>query len=314
MIRVKRSVPPIVSIIIPTFNRAALLRRALESLTLQTFIDFEVLVCDDGSSDNTSEVIPEFSRRLTINYNIGANSGGPARPRNRGIGLARGRYIAFLDSDDWWLPEKLMVSVRHLDAGSDIVFHDLWYVSPRGHRMFRKRIKSYQPNRARVCADLLIKGNALPTSSVVVRSEILRQIRGFSEDVELIATEDFDAWLRICDVTKEFTRIATVLGYYSTGVDNLSDRTKIAQLHRHAAIYDRHMGRLDAGQRREAMGTLSYIQGRTLQLSGDSAGAGHSLLSCIYSRAPLSFRVKAVVWLIRLWSQITWRRIWAAVQ
>jgi glycosyltransferase involved in cell wall biosynthesis len=121
------AVTPRVSVIVPTFNRARDIGRCLESLAQQTFRDFEVLVCDDGSKDNTREIVERFKDRLELQYRWEENFGGPARPRNIGLSLARGEYVAFLDSDDWWMPRKLEQSVRYLDAGADLVYHDLYF-------------------------------------------------------------------------------------------------------------------------------------------------------------------------------------------
>ena len=95
---------PLVSIIIPTYNRAEDLKRALKSVFDQTFRDYEVLVMDDGSIDNTREVVEKI-KDARLRYERDENFGGPAVPRNRGLRLALGKYIAFLDSDDWWHPQ-----------------------------------------------------------------------------------------------------------------------------------------------------------------------------------------------------------------
>ena len=134
---------PIVTVIIPTFNRPQDLTRCLRSLCEQTFEDFEVLVCDDGSTVDLSGIVDSFSDRLVIRYFKSDNFGGPARPRNLGIKKAKSKYIAFLDSDDWWLPGKLELSIAYLEKGVDLVYHPL-IVSPRywwafGNQKLRKR-------------------------------------------------------------------------------------------------------------------------------------------------------------------------------
>src|SRR3989344_2456358 len=105
-----------ISIIIPTYNRAKLLRRAIESVLKQTFQDFELLVVDDGSTDNTNEVVMEYaSKDKRVFYISQENSGGASRPKNTGIKTARGEYIAILDSDDEWMQNKLEVQLRHFE-------------------------------------------------------------------------------------------------------------------------------------------------------------------------------------------------------
>src|SRR4030065_2324353 len=96
-----------VSVIIPTYNRANFLKKAIKSVLHQTFKDFELIVVDDGSSDNTKEIVSRFIKDgAKIKYIYQKNSGGTSNPRNVGIAHASGYYLAFLDSDDQWLPEK----------------------------------------------------------------------------------------------------------------------------------------------------------------------------------------------------------------
>jgi glycosyltransferase involved in cell wall biosynthesis len=99
------TIKPLVSVIIPTFNRANLVKEAIESVLAQTFQDVEIIVIDDGSTDETKEVVSKMPSDKT--HYIYQNNMGPAAARNAGIRIARGQYIAFLDSDDLWLPKKL---------------------------------------------------------------------------------------------------------------------------------------------------------------------------------------------------------------
>jgi glycosyltransferase involved in cell wall biosynthesis len=226
-----------VSVVVPTYNRADDVARCLESLQAQTFKDFEVLVCDDGSKDHTAQVVERYRGRLDVSYHWAENFGGPARPRNAGVQRARGEYVALLDSDDWWAPRKLEVSVRALDAGADLVYHDLWEVSSAAQRIFWRR------NRTRALAspvydDLFLNGNAIANSSAVVRRGLLEKIGGFSEDRGLIAWEDYDAWLRIAKLTECFRRLPEVLGYYWTGGGNISSPKRlIDNLRRFRELY-----------------------------------------------------------------------------
>ena len=99
---------PKVSVIIPTYNRQKLLPKAIKSVLNQTFKNFELIIVDDGLTDNTKEIIKEFQKRdPRIKYIWQENFGAPAGPKNTGIKNSKGEYIAFLDDDDEWLPEKL---------------------------------------------------------------------------------------------------------------------------------------------------------------------------------------------------------------
>lgn len=112
------------SVIIPTYNRAKLLNKCLRSLAEQTFRDFEVLVCDDGSRDNSKDIVDSYKDRLNIQYLWEENWGGPARPRNRGIQASKGEWICFLDSDDWWESTKLEECLSYLND-YDVIYHNL---------------------------------------------------------------------------------------------------------------------------------------------------------------------------------------------
>lgn len=100
---------PFFSIVIPTYNRMNDLIRCLSSLQNQTYKNFEVIVCDDGSTDNTFDVIKQFESTLSIKYLYEQNWGGPAHPRNVGVSYAKGKWICFLDSDDLFLPERMEI-------------------------------------------------------------------------------------------------------------------------------------------------------------------------------------------------------------
>jgi glycosyltransferase involved in cell wall biosynthesis len=229
--------PPRVSVIVPTYNRARDIGRCLESLAHQTVTDFEVIVCDDGSTDGTAAVVSAYGGRLALRYHWSENFGGPARPRNIGLQLARAHYVAFLDSDDWWKSDKLERSLRRLDAGADVVYHDLHRVRSLPARLQWRRVRSRRL-RAPVHDDLLQHGNALPNSSVVVRRELMRRIGGFSEERSLIAWEDYDAWLRLARLTERFERLSAPLGYYWAGGNNISSpRRLIANLERFQELY-----------------------------------------------------------------------------
>lgn len=216
-----RGPAPRVTVVVPTFNRARDVARCLESLVAQTFRDFEVLVCDDGSKDNTREVVEGFRDRLNVEYHWAENWGGPARPRNIGIRLARGEYLAFLDSDDWWKPEKLARSVQALDGGADVVYHDMYKVLSADQRHFwrRQHTAALTPP---VFQDLLDGGNVIINSSVVARTSLLRDIGGLSEERALIAAEDYDGWLRLARRTEKFVRLPECLGYYWLGGGHIS--------------------------------------------------------------------------------------------
>lgn len=275
---------PLVSVVIPTYNRSLEIARCLSSLVSQTFREFEVLVCDDGSTDNTQEVVNTFAGSLNIKYFWLTNFGGPARPRNVGIQNANGKYIAFLDSDDWWTPEKLEKSVEALESGADLVYHDL-HLSKNTKDNLKIRISRRIHCRkllSPVFDDLLFNGNPICCSSVVVNKDIIKKVGGFSEDKNLIAAEDYDAWLRLARHTEAFLKLKDCLGYYSLGEDNLSsaDRT-ITCLARLLELYN---NKLKLGDRLPPL-HISYSFARSYYKTGERQSCISYCLAAIRARS-----------------------------
>ena len=211
---------PIVSVVIPTYNREQFLSRALMSVVDQSFTRWEAIVVDNHSQDNTDEVIQNFKDSRIKLFKI-HNRGIIAASRNLGVREACGEWVAFLDSDDWWSPIKLERSLQFLNSGADIVYHDLFIVKNEKQKYFLKRAKTFQV-REPAYENLIHCGNALTNSSVVVRKTLLEQVGGLSEKKELIAWEDYDCWLRIAKHTERFVRINETLGYYWAAGGNAS--------------------------------------------------------------------------------------------
>lgn len=212
---------PLVSVIVPTYNRAYCLGRAIKSVIDQTYPHWEMIIVDNHSADNTDELIAIFDEPK-INLIKIHNKGVIAASRNNGLHASHGKYVAFLDSDDWWLPKKLEKSVQALESGADLVYHDLFLMPPDAEKpKFWKKAKT-RSVKAPVFRDLLVNGSAICNSSVVVKRKLIQKIGGFSEDPELIAAEDYDAWLRVAKLTNSYFRLRDCLGYYTVGADNIS--------------------------------------------------------------------------------------------
>ena len=240
---------PIVSVVIPTYNRAAELKRCLDSLVAQTTDDFEVLVCDDGSTDDTVEVVGGFADRLNLRFLPSARWGGPARPRNLGIENAAGEWIAFLDSDDWWHPAKLEVCRQQLSA-NDVVYHRIEVATPGTPAMTGRLIGREVAHP--VLIDLLTNLNAIPNSASLVRRNLVREAGGLTEDRRFIAVEDYDLWIRLAQRTERFHYVQHVLGvYWEAGADqNISASQE--QIAREMRVFERYRPLLSESQCREA--------------------------------------------------------------
>ncbi|MEW5746943.1 MAG: glycosyltransferase family 2 protein [Nitrospirota bacterium] len=209
-----------VSVIIPTYNRAHYLKKSVKSALRQTYGNLEVIVVDDGSTDNTRAVLQPYIDDRRIIYLYQNNAGSPAKARNRGLRAASGDYIAFLDSDDVRMPESIERSVALLDASPEVgmVCAD-WLNFKRYHSVRRDRKPSWITKAGYIeklpdefvrerGEDFLILGedfiyelfntNFVFTSSVVTRRALLDRVGWFDESLTI--GEDCDLWMRICEV------------------------------------------------------------------------------------------------------------------
>ena len=285
-------IKPLISVVIPTYNRANLLVRCLESLTHQTTQDFEVIVSDDGSEDSTKEVVDSFRSRLSLSYISEGNFGGPARPRNRGIEIARADYIAFLDSDDWWEPIKLESCLKILRSGADFVYHDMWIMTSENEAK-KYKIRSGNP-KAPIFENILCSGISMPNSSVVVRKNLLRQVGGFSEDPMLIAVEDMDCWLNIATVTDRFVRITRPLGCYWSAPESISSPSSL-QVSRLKTLYGRHVDRLSSKGKAKAEAFFHYRSARIHQACNNMMEALAEYRFAMNGALPIKFLAKSLI-------------------
>tara|TARA_Y100000590_G_scaffold53175_1_gene55698 strand:- start:667 stop:1569 length:903 start_codon:yes stop_codon:yes gene_type:complete len=185
---------PFFSVVIPTYNCADLLNRSLLSVFAQTYKNFEIIVVDNSSTDNTNDVLRSFKddRLSVIKVN---NNGIIAYSRNKGINSSKGQWIAFLDSDDVWSPNKLdkVYSVINLNPEIILVCHDEWsFISN-----VRKNYLHYGPAGKDIYERLLFKSNCLSTSAVCINKEIAINTGGFSEKIKFITAEDYEYWIRL---------------------------------------------------------------------------------------------------------------------
>jgi glycosyltransferase involved in cell wall biosynthesis len=185
---------PLVSVIIPTFNRASLVGRSVKSVLSQTYANLEVIVVDDGSTDNTEEVVRSLGDPR-IYYLRQEQNQGAAKARNIGVENARGEYISFQDSDDWWLPEKLekqMDAFASLPQRVGVIYSGYW-------RMIGDE-KTYLPSGGSGPKEgdmgmSLLKENIVATVTVVMRKECFLRAGGFDEGLPRL--QDWELWIRV---------------------------------------------------------------------------------------------------------------------
>jgi glycosyltransferase involved in cell wall biosynthesis len=181
-----------VSVIIPTCNRLELLKRAVDSVLAQTFHDFEIIIINDASKDGTADYLRELTQNNPCIHAINnSRSLGGSKSRNLGIAASKGKWVAFLDDDDSWLPDKLAVQLQALNANPEAVACSASYRVnyPWGIKKIIHTPMAILPNE-------LLKANVLGGASVCIcAGDVLKQLGGF--DAKLRSAQDWDLWIKL---------------------------------------------------------------------------------------------------------------------
>ena len=213
-----------VSVIIPTWNRAETIPRAIKSALSQTLPPLEILVCDDGSTDKTYEIIKSLSSPK-VRWISNQHTGLPAVPRNRGIKEANGEWLAFLDSDDEWLPNRLKTQLEIAEKNNSkvVVSNAYRFVLPKG---IVGNLLDW--NKDKLTFSDLIKENKIICSSVLIQhASLFTKVFGFPENKNLRAIEDYALWLRVATQT-DFAYISEpLLIYHDDPQASIRNETKI---------------------------------------------------------------------------------------
>jgi len=184
---------PLISVIIPTHNRANILLETVNSVLAQTYRTIEVIIVSDASKDNTAEVIKSIDDSRIKFVELEQNKKYPGRVRNVGIKLAKGSFIAFCDDDDLWISSKLeaqMNVLREDKSLSAVASNGLFFP---GYKILLFQLRKDK----RLTYDEMFNTNFVITSSILIRKEILDLVSYFDEDERLMIAEDRDLWLRI---------------------------------------------------------------------------------------------------------------------
>ncbi len=268
---------PHVSIVIPAWNAAAFIEKTLATVAAQTFTDFEVIVVDDGSSDDTKLIVDRFLKDRGLRGRcIKQENKKIAGARNTGIRAAEAGLIAFLDHDDLWFPDKLARTLAEFDAhpDADLVCHDENIVK-NGELV---RVSRNGPLSANMYERLLFEGNALSPSAVTVKKSKLFEAGLFRENPEFNTVEDYDLWMRLARICRMHF-IDEVLGEYQLVEGGASNRivyhnTNLERLLRdHFRNFPSPNARTRARMRRR-LGVMCRSAARLLLDQRDLAAAG----------------------------------------
>tara|TARA_R110001606_G_scaffold389553_1_gene555756 strand:- start:11502 stop:12302 length:801 start_codon:yes stop_codon:yes gene_type:complete len=204
---------PIISIIIPAYNAASYIRLTLDSAINQTFKDFEVLVINDCSADNTATIVESYcvtDKRVKL-INLSNNKGAPAGPRNIGVREAKGRWIAFLDADDIWHPQKLerQIDLLNLTGARFCSTQMINFIDEKELKLIDAKPDDF----AWISFNQQLIKNRTPTSSVVVDKALMEKFP-FNEDMKYKAREDLDCWLHCHEeIEKSVKILQPMMGY-----------------------------------------------------------------------------------------------------
>jgi len=242
------------SVIIATYNRAGYLRECLESLVFQTYKSFETIIVDDGSTDNTENVVQEFTNLLSIKYIKTANAGYPSIPRNIAAKNASAEWLCFLDSDDKWTKDKLQTCLPLLN-NYDVIYHKLKYFG-RGKPFYRIVIPSRQV-KIPVFIDLMTMGNSIPLSGSIVRKKIFAAVNNFDEDVTIAGLEDYDLWLKVSKITDRFFFIPKTLGLYRIHGNSITEISS-KQVNKINKVYEKNLSYLNIQYHQQAKIIKNY--------------------------------------------------------
>ncbi len=279
--------PAKVAVVIPTYNCAQYLARALASAAAQTYQDFQLVVIDDGSTDNTEEIAGKFPCVFEKQRHAGQ-----AAARNRGISISSSPYVAFLDADDAWLPQKLEKQIAFLESHPDVSLVCCDCADGGSEPVARSELCVPQYPRF----EHLARECFIFTPTVVVRRECLDECGGFNESLKV--SEDFNLWLKIASRRKvTFMRDTLAVRYKRDGSLSLTTEPDVACAQGIAALEDviRSCPQFSRAQRQAVNRELAiryYIYGSFLLSAGQVRKSRPNLLAA-WRRQPRNWRAFA---------------------
>ncbi len=243
---------PLISVIIPTYNRKDLLVDAIRSIMKQKPKNYEIIIVDDGSTDATEEYIKSLN--LPVRF-FEKDNGGVAGTRNFGIKQARGEYLAFLDADDLWIEGFLSTAIEYFETHKDI---SIVYADQRisVDYMTQKRSRfNRNPPKHKFPVPFFIDNSPIQISSVVMKKKVLDDVGGFNENMKI--HEDVELWNRISE-KYEFGYIEKPLALYRLRSDNISGYTNkrqfVSEGRKYLEIYmERRKNRLLTNEERRGL-------------------------------------------------------------
>lgn len=229
------------SVILPTFNSGAFIDKTLQSLISQSYRKFEVIVSDDGSEDNTVQILQKYKnlfKKKKINFLIIKNSHfGPGYARNRAIEMSNYEWLAFLDSDDIWLRDKLLRVYEKIKKNkkTNCVIHNEIYINRKNKKTYYEYTKMFSNNKS--IFKQLYSQNFLSPTSTCIKKTVVKKHKMF--DISLPNGQDYDLWLKIGNELK-ISKIAMYLAYYYERKENISSKFYLFRIKNILKIINRY--------------------------------------------------------------------------
>lgn len=276
---------PQVSVVLPTFNRARELRRSIHSVLSQTFRDFELIVIDDASTDDTEEVMKGIDDGRLRYERLSTNLGG-AEARNIGSSMARGDIVAFQDSDDEWTCLKLEKSVRELEADPAVGWVFSPFIQLWGTGCRRMPMKNPTVDQAGFYESLL-DANVVGTPTLVVKRAVLETVGGF--DASMPRYQDWELALRLAQVSQaRFINEPLILSYVTAGsITQNKEAHRVGLRH----IYEKHIDAIT--RNRSLKATWSHRLGDAMLSTGKAEGRRLLLAALLCEPLNIRYFVKA---------------------
>ena len=235
---------PFFSVVIPTYNHEAFLEKAVKSVLNQTFSDYEIIIIDNYSDDNTENLIKNLNNK-NIKFIKNRNHGILAKSRNIGIEQSKSEWIAFLDSDDIWWQDRLKVLFDFIKKHNNydvICTNELWINKMNNKKNNKTRASKYGPYKNNFYEILLKYGNCMSTSASVVKKKYLIDNKiFFSEEKDFTPYEDYDFWMRIAKNNGKFKFLNEVLGEHLFHPESWSEKNRSLVIKSTFAISRHHV-------------------------------------------------------------------------
>ena len=287
----------LISVVIPVFNAQEYIENTVDSVINQEYKNWELIIIDDCSTDDSLSIVEtkyKSNKKIEI-IKLERNSGGPAKPRNIGIKNSNGDFIAFLDQDDIWDNDKLRICCNSICDNVDFIYHDMMRVVAENDYSVKQKILPSRQLEQPVLIDLLINDNAILNSSVMVRRSLLVKIGDINESKKMIASEDYNTWLRIAKITDNFLYIPKVLGsifVHSSGASNKDMYSSVIYAAKEFMTY------VSPRQRRIIKVQRVYVRARYKYLNNERGAAVKALLFFCLNYGDITIKIKSAYMLL----------------